>query len=161
MKRFLFITVLVCLAFWAEFVLYNILGPWGKPELMVLAIVFCNLYWGIRHSIWAAFTAGILKDAFGIEPFGTHLFVYTVAAYLTAFTRDAIYQPGSRFSRAVVAFFVLTGVFILEILLHMRFFEVRVEEAAAFIFVPRMVLTMATATFVFHRLRDTVVKFKL
>jgi rod shape-determining protein MreD len=161
MKRASVIAVLTYLAFLAEFVLYNAFGAWGKPELVVLVIVFCCLYWGIRHSLWAAFIAGLLKDSFGIEPFGTYLFVYIAAAYLTTLIRQNLYQPGSRFSRAVVTFFVLVAIFILETLLHIRSFEVRLTEALAFILLPQVVITMVATTFVFHWLRDVVVKLKL
>ena len=161
MKRVIAIAVLVYCAFLAEFVLYNAFGPLAKPELMLLLVIFCNLYWGIRYSLWAAFAAGILKDAFGGGPLCTQVFVYIAAAYLTLFVRRNFYQPGSRFSRAVVAFIVLTGVFVLETIMHMRLFEVRVNEAVVFILLPQAAVTMLVATFVFHRLRDTVVKFKL
>ena len=161
MKRAIAIGILVYIAFLLEFVLYNAFGAWGKPELMALVVVFCNLYWGIRHSIWAAFIAGMLRDAFCTEPFGTYLLVYITAAYLTTLIRRNFYQPGSVFSRGVVAFFVLIAVFIMEALLHMRFFEVRWGEAVGYILVPQALATMAVATFVFHRLRDTVVRLKL
>jgi len=161
MKRAAAIAVLVYLAFLLEFVLYNAFGRWGKPELMVLVVVFCSLYWGIRHSLWAAFIAGILGDAFSIEPFGTHLLVYITAAYLATFIRRNFYQPGSRFSRGMVAFFVLVAVFVMETFLHMRLFEVRWGEAVGYVLVPQALATMVAATFVFHRLRDMAVRFKL
>ncbi len=160
-KRVLAIAVLMYIAFLAEFVLYNAFGSWGKAELIVIAVVFCNLYWGIRYSLWAAFVAGVLKDAFSTEPFGIYLFVYIVAAFLTTWIRQNLYQPGSRFSRAVVTFFVLLGIFILEMFIHMRSYEVRLPEAVAYILVPQMALSMLLVTFVFHSLRDMVVKLKL
>ena len=161
MKRVSAITILMYFAFLGEFILYNAFGAWGKPELMLLGIIFCNLYWGVRYSIWAAFVAGILKDAFGIGPVFTYVFIYIAAAYLTTWVRNNLYQPGSRFSRMVVAFFVLAGVFILETVVHMRFFEVRTGEAVVFVLLPQILMTMVVATFVFHGLRDGVVRFKL
>ena len=161
MKRIFAIALLVYVAFLIEFVLYNMFGVWGKPELMVLMIVFCNLYWGIRYSIWAAFIAGLLKGAFCIEPVGTYLLIYIAAAYLTTAVRQGIYQRGSKFSRVVVAFFVLIGIFTMEVLLHMRLFEVRLLEAMGYILVPQIVLSMAVATLIFHHLRNIVVKMKL
>ena len=161
MKRILAIAILIYLAFLAEFVLYNAFGSWGKLELMLLGVIFCNLYWGIRYSIWSAFCAGVLKDAFSISPFGTHILVYITAAYLTTWVRSNFYQPGSRFSRMMAVFFVLAGVFVLETLMRMRLSEVRVSEAFVFIFLPQAVMTMLVATFMFHGLRAAVVKLKL
>lgn len=128
---------------------------------MLLVIIFCTLYWGIRYSLWSAVIAGLLKDAFGIEPFGTYLFIYIAAAYLTVWIRQNVYQPGSRFSRAVVAFLVLVTFFVLEFVLHTRTFEVRWAEAFSFIFVPQTVVTMTIVTVVFQNLRDLAVKFRL
>ncbi len=161
MKRYVAICVFVYLAFLIEFVLYNAFGSWGKPELMVLVVVFCNLYWGIRHSLWAAFAAGSLKGAFDIEPAFTYVFVFMCAAFLSLFFRRYLYQPGSRFSRVVVSFFVLVSIFIIELLLHARSMTVRFWEAALYILIPSLVLTMAVATFVFGRLRDVILRLKL
>ncbi len=161
MKRWLAIAVIVYLAFLAEFVLNNAFGAWGKPELLVMVIVFCDLCWGIRYSLWAGAIAGILKESFSIDPFGTYLLVYIAAAYLSTFVRRNLYQPGSRFSRALVVGLVVIGVFTMETLLHMRLFEVRLLEAMGFIFVPRLVLTTVAVTFVFQYLRQASYKFKL
>ena len=160
-KRLFAIALIVCLFFIAEFVLYNTVGGWGKPELLVLAVIFCNLYWGIRYGIWAAVVAGLVRDAFSIQPLGTYLFVYIAAAYLTTYIRKNIYQPGSRFSRAMAAFFVVVGCFIIEITLHLRQHEVRLPEAVLCILVPQLVTTMAAATFVFQLLRNLVAKLRL
>ena len=161
MKQYLTITLFVYLAFLLEFVLFNLFGSWGKPELMVLLIVFCNLYWGIRHSLWAAVVAGTLKGAFDIEPAFTYVLIYISAAYLTTFFRRYLYQPGSRFSRMVVVFFILVSIFLMELLLHLRTMQVRFAEAALFILFPPLVLTMAVATIVFARLKGAVIRLKL
>ena len=161
MKRVVVISALAYAFFLAEFVLYNTFGRWGKPEFLVLLVVFCNLYWGIRYSIIAAFICGILKDAFGVEPFGTFLFIYAVAAYLTTFIRRNLYQPGSRVSRVMVACLVVVGCFLISLFAHSLQHEVRLTEALTFILMPQLVTTVIVATIVFHRLRDLVVRFKI
>lgn len=161
MKNFGVITIFVYLAFLIEFVLYNTFGVWGKPELMVLVIIFCNLYWGIRHSLWAAFVAGLLKGAFDIEPFGTYVLIYITAAYLTTIIRKNLYQPGSKFSRLVVALFVLLSIFMMEFVLHLRSMEIRFSEAVIFILIPTLALTMVVATFVFVLLKNIALKLKI
>ena len=54
MKRILVIALVCYLAFALEFLLYNFWGKWGKPELLILVVIFFNLYLGIRFSIIAA-----------------------------------------------------------------------------------------------------------
>src|SRR5271167_4507660 len=109
MKRIAVIALVSYLAFALEFLLYNFWGPWGKPERLILVVIFFNLYLGIRFSIIAAVFCGIFKDSSGIAPFGTYVLVYIAGAYLTTCVRRYLYEPGSRFSRAVVTFFVVVG----------------------------------------------------
>src|ERR1700761_3780062 len=114
MKRIAVIALVAYLAFALEFCLYNFWGRWGKPELLILVVVFFNLYLGIRFSIIAALFCGIFKDSSGIAPFGTYIVIYLAGAYLTTFVRRYLYQPGSRFSRAMISFFVVVGCFIVQ-----------------------------------------------
>lgn len=160
-KRTAVILVLAYVLFLLEFVLYGAFGPWGKPELLVLLFVFFNLYLGIRYSIIAALAAGLLRDAFSASPFGTYIFVYVLAAYWTTFVRKYFYQPGSRFSRALVAFFVVLACFLIEACLHLMEHQVRFDEALMYVLLPQLVITMLVATVVFHRLRDVCVFFSL
>ena len=161
MKRVIVIAGLAYLCFFVEFILYNTFGPWGKPELLILLFVFFNLYMGIRYSIVAALIAALLKEASGGAPLGTYVFVYIVGAYWTTFVSKNLYQPGSRFSRAVVAFFVVLFCFILEAAVHMRVHEVRLGEMVSYILAPQLITTMIAATFVFLLLRDVCVLFDL
>lgn len=161
MKRIAVILALTYLCFLLEFIFFGAFGPWGKPEMLVLCFVFFNLYLGIRYSIIAALIAGLLKDAFSVSPFGTYVFVYVLAAYWTTFVSKYLYQPGSRFSRALVAFFVVLVCFLLEALLHSMEYEVRFVEALTYVLIPQLIITMIAATFVFHRLRDVSVFFRL
>ena len=126
MKRVAVIALLSYLAYALEFLLYNFWGPWGKPELLILVVIFFNLYLGIRFSIIAAVFCGIFKDASGVAPFGTYVLVYIAGAYVTTFVRRYWYQPGSRFSRGVVAFFVVLGCFIVQAILTSMNHEARV-----------------------------------
>lgn len=161
MKRIVVIGVVCYLAFALEFVFYNAFGPWGKPEFLILTVVFFNLYLGIRFSIIAAVFCGILKDASGIAPFGTYILVYIAAAFVTTFVRRYLYQQGSRFSRGLVAFFVVVVCFVIQAFLAGGNHEVRVHELLADIFVPQVLLTTLVATFVFQQLRDISVFFAL
>ncbi|MDE2222454.1 MAG: rod shape-determining protein MreD [Candidatus Omnitrophica bacterium] len=164
MKRILVIALVSYMAFALEFLLYNFWDPWGrwlKPELLILVVIFFNLYLGIRFSIIAAFFCGLFKDTLGIAPFGTHIVVYLAASYLTTFVRRYIYQPGSRFSRIVVVFFVVLGCFIVQIILSNMNHELRLGGMLSFILLPQLVTTILAATYVFARLKDISIFFDL
>ena len=161
MKRILVIGLVSYLAFALEFVLYNFWGEWGKPEILILVVIFFNLYLGIRFSIIAAIFCGIFKDASGAAPFGTYILVYLTAGYLTTFVRRYLYEPGSRFSRVVVTFCVLTGSFIVQVVLSNMNHEVRLGESFVHLLVPQWVTTMIAATYVYERLKNISVFFEL
>ncbi len=153
-KRIGIIAFLSYLFFIVEVVLNDTFGVWVKPQLLLLLVVFWGLYSGIRYSIIAATFGGLIKDSYSILPFGTYLFVFIAAAYLTTIVRQNLYQPGSRFSRAVVAFFVLLATLIIQAMIYQMNYEARWGELFFDIFLPQLVATMVVVTFVFHRLRN-------
>ena len=161
MKRILVIALVCYLAFALEFLLYNFWGQWGKPELLNLVVIFFNLYLGIRFSIIAAIFCGIFKDASGVAPFGTYILVYIAASYLTTIVRRYLYEPGSRFSRAVVTFFVVIGCFIVQAILSNMNHEVHFGNLLIYILVPQLLTTMIAATYVFAQLKNISVFFML
>jgi rod shape-determining protein MreD len=161
MKRVAVIALVSYLAFALEFLLFNFWGQWGKPELLVLVVVFFNLYLGIRFSIIAAVFGGLFKDASGIAPFGTYVLVYIAGAYLTTIVCRYLYQPGSKVSRVLVTFFVVTGCFMVQAVLSNMNHEARLGEQLLYILVPQLLTTMIAATYVFGRLRNISVFFTL
>ncbi len=161
MKRILVIVAIVFLAFVLEFFSYNCLGRWFKPELMLLVVVFFNLFLGIRYSLIAAVVAGLLKDSSAIVPPGMSVFVYVSAAYVTTYVRHLIYQPGSRFARATIAFLAVTSMFCVDFLMRTMWHDIHFTEALSFVFMPQALTTMIAATFVFELLRDVSVALRL
>jgi rod shape-determining protein MreD len=161
MKRIVVIGLVSYLAFALEFLLYNFWGQWGKPELLTLVVIFFNLYLGIRFSIITAVFCGIFKDASGVAPFGTYVLVYITAGYVTTLVRRYLYQPGSRFSRVMVVFFVVVGCFIVQAILSNMNHEVRLREQLLYLLVPQMLTTMIAATYVFGLLKNISIFFSL
>jgi rod shape-determining protein MreD len=161
MKRVAVIALVSYLGFALEFLLYNFWGQWGKPELLILVVIFFNLYLGIRFSIIAAVFCGLFKDASGIAPFGTYVLVYIAGAYLTTVIRRYLYQPGSKVSRALVTFFVVIGCFIVQVILSNMNHEYLLREQLLYLLVPQLLTTMIAATYVFGKLRNISVFFAL
>ncbi len=161
MKRILVIALVSYLGFALEFLLYNFWGQWGKPELLILVVIFFNLYLGIRFSIIAAVFCGILKDSSGVAPFGTFVLVYITGSYVATFARRYLYEPGSRFSRSLVAFFVVIGCFIVQAILINMNHEVHLRELLVCVLVPQLLTTMIAATYVFAQLKNISIFFTL
>ena len=164
MKRILVIALVSYLAYSLEFLLYNFWGPWGKPELLILVVIFFNLYLGIRFSIIAAVFCGLFKDASGVAPFGTYVLVYIAGSYVTTLVRRYLYEPGSRFSRAVVTFFVVIGCFIVQAVLTNMYTgagHLGPQQLLIYILVPQLLTTMIAATWVFAQLKSISLFFTL
>jgi rod shape-determining protein MreD len=144
-----------------EFLLFNAFGSWGKPNLLIILIVFFNLYLGIRYGLMAGFAAGVLKDAFSTQVFGIYIFLFMVCAFLATILRRNFYRPGSRVSRLVVT----GGVVILFVLCQAILFAMNtdIEWSGVFtnVFLPELTATMLCATIVFTRLKYLADKLHL
>src|SRR5271154_5227047 len=160
MRRIAVIALVCYLSYALEFLLYNFWGQWGKPELLILTVIFFNLYLGVRFSIIAAVFCGIFKDASSAAPFGIYIIVYIAGSYMTTLVRRYLYQPGSRFSRLVVTFLVVAGCFMVQALLSNMNHEVRWGGLFLYVLAPQLFTTMIAATYVFAQLRNLSVFLK-
>ena len=161
MKRLLIIVISVYLFFIAEFFLFNVFGRWGKPDLLLLLIVFYNLYLGVRYGLVCAFLAGMLKDSFGPDVFGTYIFLFMMSACLATVLRRNFYQPGSRLSRLVVTFGVILSFVAVEAILKSMNNDIDGWGAFRYVFLPEVITTMLIATVVFLKLRETAQRVQL
>jgi rod shape-determining protein MreD len=151
----IFIIPLICyLALLVEFCLFNLFGRWGTPQLLLLVVIFFNLYSGIRFSLWAAFWAGILADCFSTMPFGTNVFAFVTCAYLSTLIRKYAYERGSALSKRWMVFALVTAHTVIMGLLHnMIFDEVHWADVLGGIWLPQALTTVMVTLFVFERLQ--------
>lgn len=161
MKRILTILITSYCCFLAEIALFNNFGAWGKPELLILVVVFFTLYLGIRYGIVTAVIAGLLRDGMSISPAGTYLFTYLCVAYMITYIRRFIYQPGSRFSRIVMAFFGIIVAIIVRLTVVSSPQDYELNDLFIDILAPQLVTTVIAATFIFNYLRQMSERLRL
>ena len=161
MKRFFAIIISVYLFFLIEFLLFDIFGRWGKPDLLLLLIIFYNLYLGIRHGLVCAFFAGFLKDVFSPDVVGTHILLFMMCACLAILLRRNFYQPGSRLSRLMVTLGVVVSYVLAWTVLQSISSDVQWLEIFRHVFLPEVLTTMVVATFVFIKLKNMAVRIQL
>ena len=162
MRQVLLIPVICYLALLAEFSLFNLFGRWGDPKLLLLVVVFFNLYSGIRFSLWAALWCGVLMDCFSTMPFGTNIFAYVVCAYVSLAVRKYCYERGSEISRLWMVLCVVTAHTVVMGLIHkMTFEEVQWLDVWRGIWFPEVAVTAIVSIVIFNLLRDTarILKF--
>ena len=117
-------------------------------------IIFFNLCLGIRYGLVCAFFAGILKDAFSTQIFGSYIFLFMSCAFLATVLRRNFYRPGSRLSRLVVTGGVVVAFVLAQAVLYSMNYDLDWSGAARYVFFPEVITTLVSATFVFTRLKN-------
>ena len=159
MRRTLFIALFVLIFFLIEFFLFNLLGRWFLPNLLLLLIMFANLYFGVRYSILAAFLAGILKDSFSTQLPGFYLLPFLVCAYVTTLLKNWVYHMGSQFSRLILIMLVLVTHVIVSFIIYAMSNDVALADVMKYVFIPQVVTTLVIANLIFKTLKICVSKF--
>ena len=161
MRKIFLILILCCLFFVLEFLLFNLFGKWFKPDLLLLLVIFFNLYLGIRYSLLAAFFSGILKDSFSVDVFGIHILTFMICAVSTTLIKRNLFHTGPSTLRFLLAFFIsLLNVFI-AYFLHSMFVNMEMGEMIRSVLLPEVVLTTWSANFVLRHLKQCVLKFSV
>lgn len=161
MQRVIFIIASILCGFLAESVLADVMHPWARPNVLIIMIVFFNLFRGIRYSLLAAVLAGILKDSFGVKTFGINIFAFVLCAYFTTFVKWYFYSVGSKASRVLMVFLVSVLNIFLHYFLYSMFAEVSFGQMIIYVFIPEMVWTVLITHYVFERLLKCAIRFSV
>ena len=158
MHKILIILMFVLVGFLIKFVLFNTIGGFFTPNVMLLLVVFFNLFWGIRHALVTAVWAGTLEDSFGAGPFGIHLFSLVVAAFATVLLKRTIYQAGSGSSRFILVLIVSAINLFTQYILYLMLGSMDFFQLLRNLFIPEVLLTALSAYVVFRALKKCVSK---
>ena len=158
MRKVIFIPVCILVFFLAEFFLFSMVGRIFMPNLLLLAVIYFNLAFGIRYSIFAAVFAGILKDSFSTGIFGFHIFSFVLCAYMTTVLKRYLHYVASRRSRLLLVFFITAIYILICFCLESMLGKVDVLQAFKFVFVPEVVTTVIVTSFIFAELKKCVSK---
>jgi len=158
MRKIILIALVVFLFFLMEFFLFNMGGRWFMPNLLLLVIIYFNLAFGIRYSIFAAVLAGVLKDSFAIGPFGVHISTFVLCAYMTTILKRYLHYVASRRSRLLLVFCVTVIHVIAHLGFQLFFGKVNVVQILPFVFIPEVLTTLLVTSFIFTQLRKCVLK---
>ncbi len=153
MLRILIITFLSIVFYLIEFFLFNLLGRWFTPNLLLILVVFFNLYWGIRFSLLTAFLAGFIQDSFSIDPFGSNIFTLIICAFLITLIKRYLYQIGSISSRVLMVFLVSILHVLVYGLLNAMSGIVDLRDVILYVMLPQVLITTLVANYVLSRLR--------
>ncbi|MCA9408503.1 MAG: rod shape-determining protein MreD [Candidatus Omnitrophica bacterium] len=161
MRKLLLITILVFIFFMIEFLIFNLLGRMFMPNLMIILVVFANLAFGIRYSLYTGFLAGFIKDSFSIGLFGINICSFIICAFLTTFIQNKMYRRGSPSSRLLLIFMVASINVFVHFILEFMFYPFSFIFVLQHIYLPEILATLFVTTFTFQYLRRCVLKFSV
>ena len=155
-------TTLVVLFLLAEFLLSNVFGRLFKPELVLLLVIFFDLYSGVRYGLFVAFLGGFLKDSFGADPFGAVLSSYVLCVYVTTLIkRYLFYEIEFGFLRIFIT--VLVVFFnAMAMALLVSFLVGQEGRLAVFLnMLPGVITTSLISPIVYKYLKECVLKLSI
>ncbi|MBN1869978.1 MAG: rod shape-determining protein MreD [Candidatus Omnitrophica bacterium] len=156
MRKIILVPVCVLIFFLAEFFLYNMVGRIFVPDLLLLAIIYFNLAFGIRYSIYAAVLAGIMKGSFSTDMFGFHIFSFVLCAYVTTVLKRYLHYVASHRSRLLLVFLIILTNLLIQLLLRSIVGEIDPIQCFKFVFVPEILMTLVVTSFIFAELKKCV-----
>lgn len=131
------------------------------PNLLLLGIIYFNLAFGIRYSIFAAVLAGVFKDSFGVGIFGINIFSFVICAYMTTILKRYLHYVASRGSRLLLVFCVTVVHALVHFSLQLMFGTVDVIQFFQFVFVPEILTTLLITSFTFAQLKKCALRLSV
>lgn len=143
----------------AQILSLKIFGAGFVPNFVLIAVIFFNLYRGMRTSLGAAFLGGFLLDSFGGSVLGMNTFTFVMCAFLTGTLKMYMYQPGVAESRVLMVFVVALANGLLQYVVNLLVgVDLQFGEALGRAILPEVVLTTFVANATLERLKDCALK---
>lgn len=161
MRKILTIAILVAICFFIEFVAFNFLGRWFKPNLSLILLVFFNFYWGTQYGVMAAVLAGVIKDSFSVTPFGLNIVSFIVCVYITSFLRRHFYYLSSSTSRIQIVIILCFVNTLVQYFISALHGSVSFWQVVNYVMIPETLMTALVAGYAFLYIKDIAVKFTL
>jgi len=161
MKRIALVSGLTFAVFLIEFLLFNLFGNKFQPNLLLLLIIFLNVRLGVRHSLFVALLAGILKDSFSTGAFGTYIFTFVTCSYMTSLMKLFLYHKGYGSSRVLMALTTSLLAVVLVYWINAVLGHVAFPQSIVHILLPEVLATTFVSLFTFHRLKKCVLRLSV
>ena len=158
MGKAIFITFFAFVFYLTEFILFNTIGGYFKPNLLLLLVIFANFAFGIRFSIVAAVICGFLQDSFSTSIFGISFLSYILCAYAVTVLSRIANLRGRMFSRLWIVFCVVSINVILQFFLHLIFVQTSIKHVFLHIYLPEVITTLLVTNMTFGFLKSCVSK---
>lgn len=152
------ISLYVVASFILQSFLAEISGHWFAPNLLIIVVVFFNLYRGIRYGFLAAIMGGLLWDSFSAQHFGWHTFSLILCAHIASFSKMYLYHSGSLSSRVLMVFLISLIYSFIQYLLNVMVVSVSFEEAFTHVMVPEILATTVAAAYFLEKFKQCALR---
>lgn len=159
MRKILIITILSLAGLVLEFLIFNSVFKWFRPDFEVILVVFFNLYWGSKYGLLTALIGGIIKDSISLNNFGINIFSLVVSSLAVTVSKKYFYHIGSEASRVPMVWAVAVLNILLQYMLNLIFRSYPFGQVFFYVFVPEILVTGLVAPFVLREVRRIVVRF--
>lgn len=159
MRNIFLISLGVGICFVIEYFLSDWFPVWLRPNLLLLLVIFFNLYRGIRHSLLVAFFSGVVKDCFAAQLFGLNIVIFMACAYITTFLKMYIYESSSPASRLFLVFLISLSSVLIAFWMRLIFIPVNFLEAVRYILLPEVFATTVTSLLILKIFKRCALKF--
>lgn len=159
MQKTFFVLGITLICLFAQLLCAKVFGSWCVPNFVLIAVVFFNLYRGLRYSLGAAFLGGFLLDSFGGTIVGINIFSLVMCAFVTSTLKMYIYQPGVSESRVVVVLVAIGLNSFLQYFINIVMgIDIRLGDAFWKVILPEIILTTLVASYTLERLKQCALK---
>jgi rod shape-determining protein MreD len=155
-RKVIIIGAICGLGFIIEAVLGDLLGRWFKPNLILITVVFFNLFWGTRYGLAAAIIGGLIKDSFGVHHFGLNILSFVSCAYLTTLVKLYVYHVGSREGRILMVFLMVIMNVTIQFIVKVVASYINIPQTLGYVLLPEVVATSVAAGYTLDKLKRCV-----
>ncbi len=158
MRSALYIMLFVYVTFLLESAVSQVGGQWLQPDLLLMLVVFFNLFRGIRYSLFAAVCGGLLRDSFCAQTFGLNTFSLAACAFLTTYIKLYVYQVGSAPTRVFLVVVMTVVHVMIRFVVNAVFVPLNFSEVFRNVLLPQVVLALLTADYFFKKFKQCALR---
>lgn len=159
MQRVIFILGITVICLIVQLLCARVFGSWLVPNFVLIAVVFLNLYRGLRYSLSAAFFGGFLLDSFNGSLMGLNVFSLVMCAFLLGAIKKFIYHPGYAQSRLLMVFVAVVSNSFLQYFVNVvSGLQLDFLIMLRLVILPEIIFTLLVSLYTFERLKQCALK---
>lgn len=130
------------------------------PDLLLICVVFFNIYFKPRNAFSFSSFSGIIKDALSLVRFGTNFISFTICGFVIGKTKASVYH-NDKFSQILIVFVVSFLNSFIFYLLNLSSGSFPFFKSLFFIMLPEALYTAVLSPIMFYILKRCALKYSV